>query len=72
MSTWDDWPLLLLPFLSAPIPEADGPASCEEQAGVREVVDECGGEAQLCNEGEKPAVLLLWVWSSAFLLTPVL
>lgn len=34
--------------------------------------EECGGEAELCSEGEKPAALLLWVWSSVFLLTPVL
>lgn len=72
MSTWDDWLLLLLPFFSAPLPDADGPASCEEEAGVREVEDECGGEEELCSEGEKPAALLVWIWSSAFLLTTVL
>lgn len=34
--------------------------------------DRRGGEAALWREGEKPAALLLSVWSSAFLLTPVL
>lgn len=70
MSTWDDW--LLLPFFfSAPLPDAEGPASCKEAAGVREVKEVCGGEAELWSEGEKPGALLWWVWSSAFLLTPV-
>lgn len=47
MSKWDDWLLLLFPFFSAPLPDADGPASCEEEAGVTEVKEECGGEAGL-------------------------
>lgn len=71
MSKWDDWLLLLLPFFSVPLPDAEGPGS-EEEAGVSDVVDEWGGEAELWSEGEKPAALLLCIWSSAFLLTPVL
>lgn len=68
MSRCEVWFLLLLPFFSAPMPNAEGPASCVEQAGVNE--DVCGGEAELWSEGEKPGALLLWLWSSAFLLTP--
>lgn len=71
MSKWDDWPLPLLPFLSAPLADAELPASCVEAAGVREVKEECGGEAELWSEGERPGALLWWVSSSAFLLTPV-
>lgn len=47
MSIWDDWPLLLLPFLSAPLPDAEGPARCKEEAGVTEVKEIGGGGAML-------------------------
>lgn len=63
--------MLLLPFLSAPLPDAEGPAICVEEAGVTEVKEVRGGEAELWSEGGKPGALLLWVRSSAFLLTPV-
>lgn len=71
MSRWDVWPLLLLPFFSAPLPDAEGPAICVEEAGVKEVKEVCGGEAELWSDGENPGALLWWVWSSAFLFTPL-
>lgn len=38
---------------------------------MTEVKEVRGGEAELWSEGGKPGALLLWVGSSAFLLTPV-
>lgn len=72
MSRCEAWPLLFRLFLSALLANADAPVGWLEDAGVRDVKEDCVGEAELSSEDEKPGFLLWCVWSSAFRLTPLL
>lgn len=61
MSTCEAWPLLLRLFLSVLLPNADAPVSWVEDAGVKDVKEDCAGEVELSCEDEKPGFLLWWV-----------